>query len=52
VPPRGSAPRVQMRLRLTPPHPLRSEAGAFGFLIWFVCLVAAIVVIVLIIQAL
>lgn len=43
---------VAMKLRLTPPNPLRSEADAFGFLIWFVCVVAAIVVIVLIIQAL
>jgi hypothetical protein len=41
-----------LKLRLTPPNPLKSEAGAFGFLIWFVCVVAAIVVIVLIIQAL
>jgi hypothetical protein len=41
-----------MRLRLTPPNPLRSEANAFGFLIWFVCVVAVIVVIVLIIEAL
>jgi hypothetical protein len=37
--------------RLIPPNPLRSEAAAFGFLVWFVCLVAAIAVIVLIIQA-
>jgi hypothetical protein len=44
--------RAPMRLRLTPPNPLRSEADAFGFLLWFVCLVAAIVVIALIIQAL
>ena len=49
-PPRS--PSHPMRLRLTPPNPLRSEADAFGFLIWFVCVVAAIVVIVLIIQAL
>jgi hypothetical protein len=41
-----------MRPRLTPPNPLRSEAGAFGFLVWFVCLVAAIAVVVLIIHAL
>ena len=41
-----------MKPRLTPPNPLSSEAGAFGFLIWFVCVVAAIVVIVLILQAL
>ena len=43
---------VPMKPRLTPPNPLRSEADAFGFLVWFVCLVAAIVVIVLFIQAL
>ncbi|HEY2318188.1 MAG TPA: hypothetical protein VGH67_07805 [Solirubrobacteraceae bacterium] len=41
-----------MKVRLIPPNPLRSEAGAFGFLVWFVCVVAAIAVIVLIIQAL
>jgi hypothetical protein len=41
-----------MKLRLTPPNPLRSEADAFGFLMWFVGLVAVIAVIVLIIQAL
>jgi hypothetical protein len=41
-----------MKLRLTPPNPLRSEADAFGFLVWFVCLVAAIAALVLIIQAL
>jgi hypothetical protein len=41
-----------VKVRLIPPNPLRSEAGAFGFLVWFVCLVAAIAVIVLIIQAL
>jgi hypothetical protein len=41
-----------MKPSLTPPNPLRSEADAFGFLIWFVCLVAAIAVLVLIIQAL
>jgi hypothetical protein len=43
---------IAMKLRLIPPNPLRSEADAFGFLVWFVCLVAAIVVIVLIIEAL
>jgi hypothetical protein len=41
-----------LKLRLTPPNPLKSEAGAFGFLVWFVCVVAVIVVIVLIIEAL
>ncbi len=41
-----------MKPRLTPPNPLRSEADAFGFLIWFVCVVAVIVVIVLILEAL
>ncbi len=35
-----------------PPNPLRSEADAFGFLLWFVGAVAAIVVVVLLIQAL
>jgi hypothetical protein len=35
-----------------PPNPIRSEAAAFGFLIWFVAAVAVIVVIVLIIRAL
>lgn len=41
-----------MKLRLTPPNPLRSEADAFGFLVWFVCLVAIVAVIVLLLQAL
>jgi heme exporter protein D len=31
---------------------VRSEAGAFGFLVWFVSVVAAIAVVVLVIQAL
>jgi hypothetical protein len=35
-----------------PPNPLRSEADAFGFLLWFVGAVAVIVVLVLVIQAL
>jgi hypothetical protein len=35
-----------------PPNPLRSESDAFTFLLWFVGAVAAIVVLVLIIQAL
>ena len=35
-----------------PPNPLRSEADAFRFLIWFVAAVAVVVVLVLIIQAL
>ena len=35
-----------------PPNPLRSEADAFGFLIWFVGAVAVIVVVVLLVQAL
>lgn len=34
-----------------PPNPLRSEADAFAFLIWFVAAVAAIVVIVVLIEA-
>lgn len=44
--------RDDVRLRLVPPNPIRSEAGAFGFLLWFVAVVAAIVVLVLIIRAL
>ena len=48
--PGRSAP--PMKSRLIPPNPLRSEADAFGFLVWFVCVVAAIAVVVLIIQAL
>jgi hypothetical protein len=35
-----------------PPNPLRSEADAFTFLVWFVGAVAVIVAIVLVIQAL
>jgi len=35
-----------------PPNPLRSEADAFGFLIWFVGAVAVIVVVVLLVRAL
>jgi hypothetical protein len=35
-----------------PPNPLRSEADAFTFLMWFVGAVAVIVVIVLVIEAL
>jgi hypothetical protein len=38
-------------LKRHPPNPLRSEAAAFEFLIWFVAAVAAIVVIVLVIAA-
>jgi hypothetical protein len=34
-----------------PPNPIRSEADAFGFLLWFLGAVAVIVVLVLIIQA-
>jgi hypothetical protein len=41
-----------LKVRLIPPNPLESEAGAFGFLLWFVGLVAVLAVIVLIIQAL
>jgi hypothetical protein len=40
-----------MKVPLTPPNPIRSEAAAFGFLVWFVALVAVIAVVVLIIQA-
>jgi hypothetical protein len=39
-------------LRLRPPNPIRSEADAFGFLIWFVVLVAVIVAVILIARAL
>jgi hypothetical protein len=38
-------------VRKRPPNPLRSEADAFGFLLWFVVAVAVIVVIVLLIEA-
>jgi hypothetical protein len=41
-----------VKVRLTPPNPLRSEADAFGFLVWFVAAVALVAVVVLIIQAL
>jgi hypothetical protein len=41
-----------VKLRATPPNPLRSEADAFGFLVWFVTLVAIAAVVVLVIQAL
>jgi hypothetical protein len=34
-----------------PPNPLRSEAAAFQFLLWFVGAVAVIVVLVLLIEA-
>ncbi|MGI8712365.1 MAG: hypothetical protein ACR2NR_04130 [Solirubrobacteraceae bacterium] len=40
------------KFSLVPPNPLRSEAGAFGFLVWFVCVVALILVIVAVIEAL
>jgi hypothetical protein len=39
-------------MRLRPPNPLRSEADAFGFLLWFVVAVAVVVVIVLVLRAL
>ena len=38
-------------MRKRPPNPLRSEADAFGFLIWFVVAVAVIVAIILIARA-
>jgi hypothetical protein len=44
--------RWRDRLPLIPPNPLRSEAGAFGFLMWFVAVVAVIAVVVLVIKAL
>jgi hypothetical protein len=34
-----------------PPNPIRSEADAFGFLLWFLGAVAVIVVLVLLIEA-
>ena len=37
---------------LTPPNPLRSEADAFRFLLWFVALVAVILLVVVILQSL
>jgi hypothetical protein len=37
---------------LLPPNPIGSEAGAFGFLVWFVAVVATIAVVVLVLQAL
>jgi hypothetical protein len=40
-----------VKLPLTPPNPVRSEAAAFGFLVWFVAIVAAIAAVVLVIQA-
>jgi hypothetical protein len=39
-------------VRKHPPNPLRSEADAFAFLLWFVAAVAVIVIIVLLVQAL
>ncbi len=35
-----------------PPNPLRSEANAFAFLIWFVAAAAVIVLVVLVARAL
>jgi hypothetical protein len=35
-----------------PPNPIRSEADAFGFLIWFVGAVVVIVAVVALIEAL
>jgi hypothetical protein len=45
------AVRRSVEVPLIPPNPIRSEAAAFGFLVWFVAVVAAIVVVVLVIQA-
>jgi hypothetical protein len=39
-------------MRKHPPNPLRSEADAFVFLLWFVAAVAVIVIIVVLIEAL
>ena len=41
-----------MKFSLIPPNPIRSEQDAFGFLVWFVSLVALIAVVVLVVQAL
>jgi hypothetical protein len=35
-----------------PPNPIRSEADAFGFLLWFVAAVVVIVAVVALIEAL
>jgi hypothetical protein len=43
---------VGAAIRKYPPNPLRSEADAFGFLVWFVIAVAIIVAVVLIARAL
>jgi hypothetical protein len=40
-----------MQIRWLPPNPLKSEADAFGFLVWCVVVIAAIVALVLIIRA-
>jgi len=48
VPPDGRRPKFS----LIPPNPLGSEAGAFGFLVWFVAVVAVIAIIVLVIEVL
>ena len=52
VPPSDGPRSRRERFSLRPPNPLSSEAGAFGFLVWFVAVVAVIVVIVLVIEAL
>ena len=41
-----------MQIRWLPPNPLKSEADAFGCLVWSVIVIAIIVAIVLIIRAL
>lgn len=41
-----------MRRLPRPPNPIRSEANAFLFLVWFVVAVALVVVIVVLIEAL
>jgi hypothetical protein len=48
VPTDGRRPKFS----LIPPNPISSEAGAFGFLVWFVAVVAVIVIVVLVIEAL
>jgi len=37
---------------MRPPNPLRSEADAFRFLLWFVAAVVVIVAVVLVVRAL
>jgi hypothetical protein len=43
---------LELRALKHPPNPLRSEADAFGFLLWFVGAVVVILLVVLLIQSL